>query len=130
MHGATRFTSAAFQRGYLRFRPYLPSYGFLLPFGGQPSLLEASYAHWRILRPLRSAYSGFPETPLGLPRSARVRYHRGGLLLYRGEGVSSKLVSAPSFPLFPIITVSASYGDQMSRGLIRGSLAFTRPVFP
>src|SRR5713226_5552408 len=55
VHTATRLTSAAFQRGYLR--PYLPSYVFLLSFDWQPSLLETSSSHWSIRRPLRFAYS-------------------------------------------------------------------------
>src|SRR6266699_1705081 len=78
--------------------PYLPGYVFPLPFGGQPLLLEASCAHWGLQPSLRLAYSRGPETPLGLPRSARVRYHRGGLLLYRGEWVSTKSIHQPDFP--------------------------------
>src|SRR5258707_843633 len=46
-----------FSVGISVMRPYLPSYAFLLPFGWQPSLLEASSSLWRVLRPSRSAYS-------------------------------------------------------------------------
>jgi len=97
LHAATRLTSATFRCGYDQ--PYLPGYAFPLPFGWQPSLLEASCAHWGLRPSLRSAYSrSIRETPLGLPRSTRVRYHRGGLLLYRGDGVSTKPVLWPDFP--------------------------------
>jgi hypothetical protein len=41
----TRITSAAFRRGSFRFRPYLPSYDFLWPFGWQRSLLDPSPSH-------------------------------------------------------------------------------------
>src|SRR5215472_16901998 len=78
--------------------PYLPGYVFPLPFGWQPSLFEASCAHWGVTPSLRSAYSGVPETPLGLPRSTQLRCHWGGCLLYRGEWVSSKSVHRPDFP--------------------------------
>jgi hypothetical protein len=95
---ATRLTSAAFRRGYVQCWPYLPGYVFPLPFGWQLSLLEASCAHWGLGPSLRLAYSGSPETPLGLPRSTRVRCHRGGCLLYRGEGVSTKSAREPDSP--------------------------------
>jgi hypothetical protein len=37
-------------------RPYLPSYGFLLPFGWQPSLLDPSLSHWGFPPSLQLAY--------------------------------------------------------------------------
>ena len=97
LHATTRLTSAAFQRGYspicpvmcsrclsagsLRFlRHLVPTGEFSLPCG------------W---------LTAFRQTPLGLPRSTRVRYHRGGLLLYRGERVSTKSIHQPDFPMLP-----------------------------
>jgi hypothetical protein len=98
LHAATRLTSATFRCGSSQCWPYLPGYAFPLPFGWQLSLLEASCAHWGFGPSLRSAYSGSPETPLGLPRSTRVRCHWGGCLLYRGEWVSTKSIRRPDFP--------------------------------
>jgi len=39
--------------------PYPPSYGFLVPFGWQHSLLDPSFAHWGLPSPLRFIYSRY-----------------------------------------------------------------------
>jgi len=65
VHAATRLTSAAFRRGYFHCWPYLPGYVFPLPFGRQPSLLEASCAHWGVRPSLRLAYC-LAADPIGV----------------------------------------------------------------
>lgn len=125
LHAATPLTSAAFQRGYSPICPVMCS----------RCLSAGSLRFLRHLVPTGEfglpcgQLTAFRQTPLGLPRSTRVRYHRGGCLLYRGEGCPRSRFIGPTSPV-PNITVSAGFGDRMSRGLIGGSLAFTRPVFP
>ena len=75
-----------------RVLPYLPGYGFPVPFDWQPSLLGSSCARWGVLPSLRLAYwrerrCSCAQTPSGLPRSAPMRYDRGGCLLYSGAVV-------------------------------------------
>jgi hypothetical protein len=81
------------------------------------------------------------QTALGFPRSARTRCDRGGCPLYSGAMVS---VTHPGLRDVPTDQcrgcdtdrspvrrlVQPMSGGCISRSLIKGSFAFTRPVFP
>jgi hypothetical protein len=129
MHTATRLTSAAFQRGSLRFRPYLPSSAFLLPFSWQPSLLETSSPHWRVLCPLRFTYSGIPRDSIGVPTFRLCEMQLGRMpSLLRGLGVRSR-DNWVHEDHCPFLIVSAVTMTPPQRSLFKGSLAFILPIF-
>ena len=78
------------------------------------------------------------RTPTGFPRSAHARCDRGGRPLYpEASGVHATDVGSPvaacrlcqrpgpTTRIFPSVVPGSR-----SRGIIRGSLAFARPVFP
>jgi hypothetical protein len=126
LHAATRLTSAAFRRGYCPICPVMSS----------RCLSAGSLRFLRHLVP-----TGAFGLPYGRLTQAALRPHWGchvpherdttgvGASFTAGNGCpQSRLVGPTSHA--PTITVSAGYGVPMSRGLIRGSLAFTRPVFP
>ena len=97
---------------------------------GSLRLLPASCAHWGLGPSLRSAYSGCASDPVGVATFHTHEMPLGvGASCTAGNGCPRSQFVGPASRA-PNITVSAGYGDQMSRGLIRGSLAFTRPVFP
>jgi hypothetical protein len=76
------------------------------------------------------------RTPAGFPRSTRVRYDRGGCPLNSGTAMLSRLTMglqpAPAASQRPVLhpTGTIHRRGSRSRGIIRGSLTFTRPVFP
>jgi hypothetical protein len=76
------------------------------------------------------------RTPTGFPRSTRVRYDRGGCPLNSGTAMLSRLTlslqPAPAASQRPVLHPAGAVHRRgpRSRSIIRGSLAFTRPVFP
>jgi hypothetical protein len=111
--------------------------GFPLPFGDRRWLLGSSCARWGAGPSLRSAYRTLAvRTPAGFPRSTRVRYDRGGCPLNSGTAMLSRLTMglqpAPAASQRPVLHPAGAIHRRgsRSRGIIRGSLAFTRPVFP
>jgi hypothetical protein len=76
------------------------------------------------------------RTPTGFPRSTRVRYDRGRCPLNSGTAMLSRLTMgvqpAPAASQRPVLhPAGASHRrGPRSRSIIRGSLTFTRPVFP
>jgi hypothetical protein len=111
--------------------------GFLLPFGCRPWLFGSSFARWGVRPSLRSAYRReCLRTPSGLPRSTRARYDRGGCPLHSGTAMLSRLAKnpqpAPAASQRPVLHPAGTshLRSQRSRSIIRGSVAFTRPVFP
>jgi len=111
--------------------------GFLPPFGCRPWLLGSSCARWGVGPSLRSAYRRrCLRTPSGLPRSTRARYDRGGCPLNSGTAMLSRLTKnpqpAPAASQRPVLHPAGTshLRSQKSRSIIRGSVAFTRPVFP
>jgi len=87
--------------------PYLPGYGFPLPFGGQPSLLEASCAHWGLRPSLRLAYC-LSADPIGVATFHTREMPPGWVPpLPRGIGVhevdlSARLPLLPASPFQPV----------------------------
>ena len=112
--------------------------GFLSPFGHRHSLLghpvpaeEFRPPHGRPTEALTA------WTPTGFPRSAHTRYDRGGRPLYpEASGVHT------TGEISPVAARRSSSGQALSprssshlrscrlRGIIKGSLTFTRPAFP
>jgi hypothetical protein len=76
------------------------------------------------------------RTPAGFPRSTRVRYDRGGCPLNSGTAMLSRLTlglqPAPAASQRPVLHPAEAIHRRgsRSRGIIRGSLTFTRPGFP
>ena len=76
------------------------------------------------------------RTPTGFPRSTRVRHDRGGCPLNSGTAMLSRLTMgiqpAPAASQRPVLHPAGTTHRRGSRlrSIIRGSLAFTRPVFP
>jgi len=118
-----------------RASPYPAGYAFPSPFGRWPSLLGSSWpaGDWP---PLRSVNCLARQPPTGLPRSARSRNDRRGCPLYRREDRCPRKRGCASLPLAIRDQLSLSSDRRLNRfrrpqpGLIEGSLAFTRPVFP
>ena len=99
----------------------------------------SSCARWGTGPSLRSAYRSCCQgrTPTGLPRSARMSCGRGGCPLYPGDcgartaGRSSPAAAcrlAAACPCTPVQQPTTR--GFLSRGIIKGSLSFTRPAFP
>jgi hypothetical protein len=76
------------------------------------------------------------RTSAGFPRSTRVRYDRGGCPLNSGTAMLSQLTlgvqPAPAASQRPVLHPAGAIHRRgpRSRSILRGSLAFTRPVFP
>ena len=118
-------------------RPSRP--GFPLPFRPPAFASWSSCARWGAGPSSRSAYRSCDQgrTPTGLPRSARMSCGRGGCPLYPGDcgartaGRSSPAAAcrlAAARPCTPV--QQPTTGGFLSRGIIKGSLSFTRPAFP
>ena len=88
--------------------------------------------------PSRSAYQAFTWTPAGFPRSAHPSHGRIGCPLYPEAQRCSRGRSDPSGHRSPPLPGARPYhpGPRpihrscLLRGVIKGSLAFTRPTFP
>lgn len=111
--------------------------GFPPPFGHRRWLLGSSCARWGVGPSLRSVDRTLVRPdPTGFPRSTRVRYDRGGCPLNSGTAMLSRLTlglqPAPAASQRPILHPAGAVHRRgtRSRSIIRGSLAFTRPVFP
>jgi hypothetical protein len=90
----------------------------------------------------RQAYWPEGQTSSGLPRSASVRYNRGGCRLYcvarrcpyprPSEMTWLQTTAYSRGPWAGYCRISHQFRQSFitSRSLINGSLAFTRPVFP
>jgi hypothetical protein len=108
-------SSRCLSAGSLRFlRHLLPTGDFGVPYG--------------------SLTQGRPETPLGFPRSTRVRSHRGGLPpLLRGRGVHYVSFVALTFPfshtsLFQPVTVTRRHAASAEVYLRSPVRCFPSPV--
>ena len=91
-----------------------------------------------VLLPSRSAYQAAAWTPAGFPRSAHPSHGRIGCPLYPEAQRCSHSRSDPSGRRSPPLPGARPYHpgvpsisrDCLLRGVIKGSLAFTRPAFP
>jgi len=91
-----------------------------------------------VLLPSRSAYQAAAWTPAGFPRSAHPSHGRIGCPLYPEAQRCSHSRSDPSGRRSPPLPGARPYHPGLHpifrscllRGVIKGSLAFTRPAFP
>jgi len=136
-------TSALLRGGSLRStRPYLPGYGFPMPFGWQPSLLGTSSPPRPLCRPHGgpTGRAGLSRSRCqsrgGFPRSPPVRCGRGGCPLYSGamvpahdvSGASCLSPAAPSWlPIIPALSLDEASSRIHSRSPVRPSRS---PVWP